>query len=95
MLKIPRLAVLCIMLCTPGIAWAQDCAPHCDYVHDYGPYDFSWVSPGLVGYPVCDRAGSCSPHLVYRKFGRPWPGITIRIRRTPRNGRTIRQQTTN
>lgn len=95
MLKIVRLAVLCILSCAPAIASAQDCAPHCDYVHDYGPYDYSWVSPGLVGYPICDRAGNCLPHLVYRKFGHPGPGITIRVRPTPPNGRVIREQTAN
>ena len=95
MLKIARLAVLSVLLGVPVVAVAQDCAPHCDYVHDYGPYDFSWVSPGLVGYPVCDRAGNCLPHLVYRKSGRPWPGITIRVRPTPAARPIVRQSVVN
>lgn len=82
MLKILPPAVLCVLVATFGVAFASDCAPHCDYVHDYGPYDLSWVSPGLVGIPVCDRQGNCSPHLVYRRFGRPWPRITITVRPT-------------
>ena len=84
MLRILGLAVLGAGLGMSGTALAYDCAPHCDYVHDYGPYDLSWVSPGLVGIPVCDRHGNCSPHLVYRRFGRPWPGITITVRPTYR-----------
>jgi hypothetical protein len=96
MLKILPLAVLCSLLCVPRAAWAyDDCAPRCDYVHDYGPYDFSWVSPGLVAYPICDREGNCSPHLVYRNFGRPRPGITIRVRPTPPSGRIVRDRAVN
>lgn len=82
MLKILPPSVLCVLIWTSGVAFAYDCAPHCDYVHDYGPYDFSWVSPGLVGYPVCDREGNCSPNLVYRRFGHLRPGIRIRVRPT-------------
>jgi hypothetical protein len=85
--RILTVAAACMLLSAPGVAFAYDCAPHCDYVHDYGPYDFSWVSRGLVGYPLCGPDGSCSPHLVYRQFGRPWPGITIRVRPTPRGVR--------
>ena len=67
-----------------GIAWATDCSPHCDYNHDYGPYDFSYVRPGLVGYPVCDWQGNCAPRLVYRYTGRR-PGVRIIIRPTNPN----------
>ena len=61
-------------------AAAADCINHCDYWHYYGPYDFSYISPGLVGYPRCDRLGNCSPNLIYVS---PYPGrwqkrITIR-----------------
>jgi hypothetical protein len=80
MLKVLAPAVLGVVLCVPAVAFAYDCAPHCDYVHDYGPYDLSWVAPGLVGFPLCDRGGNCSPHLVYRRFGHPWPRITITVR---------------
>jgi hypothetical protein len=81
-LKVFPPAVLSIFLGASGVALAYDCAPHCDYTHDYGPYDFSYLAPGLVGYPVCDRHGNCSPYLVYRRFGRPWPGIDITVRPT-------------
>ena len=82
MLKVLPAAVLFAFVLASGAALAYDCAPHCDYVHDYGPYDLSWVAPGLVGYPVCDRAGNCSPHLVYRQFGPRRVGITITVRPT-------------
>jgi hypothetical protein len=42
-----------------------DCTPHCDYVHDYGPYDFTYIRPGLYGLPRCGPTGDCSPDLVY------------------------------
>jgi hypothetical protein len=90
MLRLFALTVAGFILGWPGIAFAYDCAPHCDYVHDYGPVDLSWVSPGLFGYPVCDREGNCSPHLVYRRFGQPWPGVAITVRPTPRRYRDIR-----
>jgi len=91
MLKFLSPAVLCVLVWTSGAAFADDCAPHCDYVHDYGPYDLSWVSPGLVGYPICDRRGDCSPHLVYRRFGRSWPDITITVRPTYRAHPIVRR----
>jgi len=89
MLRLFVAGVAGFLIARPGIAFEYDCAPHCDYVHDYGPYDFSWVSPGLFGYPHCDREGDCSPHLVYRRFGQPWPGVTITVRPTSRRYRDI------
>ncbi|MGH6673027.1 MAG: hypothetical protein ACRECV_13775 [Xanthobacteraceae bacterium] len=71
--------VLSLTLFASGAAWAADCSPYCDYVHDYGPYDFSYVRPGLFGFPVCDRRGNCAPHLVYTYSGPPRRGITIVI----------------
>ncbi len=63
----------------PGLADAAagECAPHCDYYHDYGPYDFTYVRPGLYGFPVCDSNGNCSPHLVYTLSRRPQGQVTI------------------
>lgn len=66
-----------------GAALAADCAPHCDFVHDYGPYDFSYIRPGLAGVPVCDRQGDCSPHLAFVYSGRR-PQIRIYIHPTHR-----------
>ena len=40
------------------------CAPYCDFTHFYGPYNFTWVRPGLYAYPLCGPEGSCSPYLV-------------------------------
>jgi hypothetical protein len=59
-------------------AQAGDCAANCDFYHNYGPYDFSYIRPGLTGYPVCDRRGNCLPYLRYYVYGRPVGRITIR-----------------
>jgi hypothetical protein len=77
-------AILSSVLLGSGVAWATDCFPYCDYVHDYGPYDFSYIRPGLVGYPVCDWRGNCAPRLAYRYTGRR-PGVRIFIRPTHPN----------
>lgn len=74
-------AAMGIILLWAEIAFADSCAPTCDWTHNYGPYDLSWVYPGLVGIPVCDRDGYCLPQLVYRYTGSK-PGITITVRPT-------------
>jgi hypothetical protein len=53
-----------------------DCTPYCDFVHYYGPHDFTYVRPGLFAYPRCGPSGDCSPYLVSsrRYVGR----ITVR-----------------
>ena len=61
-----------------GSARAEECRLHCDYWHFYGPYDFSYVSPGLLGYPLCDREGNCSPFLTYVFPGRRHGRVTVR-----------------
>jgi hypothetical protein len=54
------------IVATPGSAFAQtDCTPHCDFNHYYGPSDYTYVRPGLFGYPRCGPRGNCSPNLVY------------------------------
>ena len=65
-----------------GVA-EQLCFPHCDYVHYYGPYDFSYKQPGLFGYPQCGPQGDCAPNLVYM-MAVPRPGPTGRITVRPR-----------
>jgi len=45
-------------------AGAIECAPYCDYTHDYGPYDLTWKRPGLYGFPVCAPNGECAPRAV-------------------------------
>ena len=59
-----------------------ECFPHCDYWHDYGPYDFTYKRPGLFGYPICDVRGNCAPYLryTYQRGYAPRKSITIRVR---------------
>ena len=64
------LAALCLSFCGAGTALAVECYARCDYVHDYGPYDFTYVRPGLYGYPLCNLRGECLPNLVYSTSGR-------------------------
>ncbi len=59
----------------------QLCFPHCDYVHYYGPFDFTYVRPGLFGYPRCGPQGDCSPHLAYSTTGGLPGRITVRFPR--------------
>jgi hypothetical protein len=59
-------------------AIAAECTPHCDYIQDYGPYDYTYVRPGLFGYAICDWWGNCSPYRVYAYSGRRTGRITIR-----------------
>ena len=78
-------AALCLSLCGAGTALAVECYPHCDYVHDYGPYDFTYVRPGLYGYPLCNLRGECLPNLVYSTSGRARRGnIEVRFISRPR-----------
>ena len=58
---------------------AVECAPWCDFTHDYGPYDLTYKRPGLYGYPVCGPNGNCSPYTVY-SYPRP-RGVHITVRR--------------
>ena len=57
---------------------SADCSERCDHYHDYGPYDFSYIQPGLLGWPVCDRQGNCSPYLIYTHPGYRRGQITVR-----------------
>lgn len=77
-------AAVCMLVAlaaAPAAAAEVGCAPFCDFTHFYGPYDFTWVRPGLYAYPSCGPSGSCSPYLVtsqrfrgrvtVRSLGRP------------------------
>jgi len=78
-------AILGLSLFGSTAARAEDCGAHCDYWHNYGPYDFSYIQPGLLGYPICDRQGNCAPHLAYVYPGRRYGRVTIRpVVRAPR-----------
>ena len=58
-------AVASLLLLMPGAASAEvDCAPYCDFTHDYGPQDFTYVRPGLFLYLRCGPSGYCSPYLL-------------------------------
>ena len=70
-----------------GTVSAAECYPHCDYNHDYGPYDFSYIRPGLYAYPVCGPRGACAPYLVYGNSGVRSGNIIVTF---PRRPRTIR-----
>jgi hypothetical protein len=65
-------------------ASAAECYPHCDYNHYYGPYDFSYIRPGLYAYPVCGPRGRCAPHLVYGYSGLRYGTIEVRFPRRTR-----------
>jgi hypothetical protein len=71
-------AVCGVLLVGSAPASAEvDCTPYCDFVHYYGPHDFTYVRPGLFAYLRCGPSGDCSPYLVSssrRYFGR----ITVR-----------------
>jgi hypothetical protein len=60
---------------------AAECFPRCDYTHYYGPYDFTYVRPGLFAYPRCDLRGNCSPQLVYSTSGFRRGNVTVRFPR--------------
>lgn len=61
-----------------------DCHPYCDFVHYYGPQDFSYIRPGLYLYPRCGPRGSCSPHLIAAHPRRPIGRVIVRSRSAPR-----------
>jgi hypothetical protein len=76
-------AVLGLTLCSAGTVLAAECFPYCDYNHNYGPYDFTYVKPHLYGYPVGGPRGNCNPRLAYTTSGRP-PRGNIEVRTVPR-----------
>jgi len=80
MLRLPAAALFGLVLAGSGAASAEQCYPVCDYYHDYGPQDFTYVRPGLYGFPRCGPSGDCSPYLVYTYPIRRQGRITIRTR---------------
>ncbi len=60
---------------------AAECFPHCDYSHYYGPFDFTYVQPGLFGYSLCGPRGNCSALLAYSTSGVRRGRITVRFPR--------------
>ena len=37
-----------LTLCSAGTLLAAECFPYCDYNHNYGPYDFTYVKAGAL-----------------------------------------------
>jgi hypothetical protein len=78
MSRLTAAAIGLLLWLAPGSAFAQsDCAPYCDFKHDYGPRDFTWTQPWGYGpeqsiylrpgrflYPRCGPSGYCSPYLL-------------------------------
>jgi hypothetical protein len=62
---------------------AAQCYPRCDYNHYYGPSNFTYLQPGLYGYPVCDPRGICSPSMVYAYSVPRFGNIEVRFPRRP------------
>jgi hypothetical protein len=86
MMRVFTATVFGVLFCGLSPALAEvECFPHCDYWHDYGPYDFTYKRPGLFGYPVCDARGNCEPYLryTYQRGYAPRKSITIRVRPRP------------
>jgi len=71
-----------------SIVSAAECFPYCDYTHYYGPFDFTYVQPGLFGSPLCGARGNCSAHLVYSTTGVRRGRITVRFPRATAIGPT-------
>lgn len=85
--SVSRLRTACLAVAAaaavlvPGAAAGDPCAPHCDFNHYYGPYDFTYRVPAF-GWPRCDARGDCAPDLAY-VAPQPWPQhrgrITVRL----------------
>jgi hypothetical protein len=75
------LASLAVLLA--GAAAAQEvCFPHCDYMHYYGPTDFTYVQPGLFGHlHHCGPQGNCAPYQTLSPSGILPGRITVRFPR--------------
>jgi hypothetical protein len=89
MLRLFAAANLILFLIGSGTVLAEECSPHCDYWHNYGPYDLSSIRPGLFGYPICDQRGNCSPHLSYTYSGHQHGQVTITVRPLIRTTRRL------
>ena len=81
MLRFFAAALLAFFCVGTHTASAAECYPHCDYTHYYGPFDFTYVQPGLYAYPRCGVRGNCSPYMVYSTSGFHRGTITVRFPR--------------
>ena len=87
-----RYSLFALLLVVASPALAIECAPYCDYTHDYGPYDLSWQRPGRYAFPLCAPNGECAPravHVYSPVSGWPywdyWRYRGVRITVRPRN----------
>jgi hypothetical protein len=62
----PTAAMLIVFSFGSAPALAQDCAPWCDFYHDYGPYK---IGPDVYCRPRCGPGGNCAPFLVCERQG--------------------------
>lgn len=70
------------LLVSPAAAQTS-CAPYCDYLHDYGPRDLTYVRPGLFCYPRCFPDGTCAPYSDCSVSGPQRGRVTIRTFAAP------------
>jgi hypothetical protein len=85
MLRVFAVVLFTLLFFGSNTAWADDCYPHCDWNHDFGPYDFTFKRLGLFAYPICGPRQECSPYLRY-VYQRGYPlreRIIIRPRSRP------------
>ena len=87
-----RCSLFAFVLVVATPAFAIDCAPYCDFTHNYGPYDLSWKQPGRYAFPVCGPNGVCAPHAVnvhspVSGWAWYWPYRGVRITVRPRTRR--------
>ena len=75
------LAILAFFCAGTGAVSAAECFPYCDYTHYYGPFDFTYIQPGLYGHALCGPRGNCSPQLAYSTSGVRRGRITVRFPR--------------
>jgi hypothetical protein len=75
------LAILAFLCVGTRPVSAAECFPHCDYTNYYGPFDFTYVQPGLYGHPLCGPRGNCSALLAYSTSGFRRGRITVRFPR--------------
>ena len=83
-----RYSLLALFLAASPAA-AIECAPYCDFTHDYGPYDLTWKRPGRYAFPLCAPNGECAPRAAhvyspvsgwpYWDYG-PYRGVRITVR---------------
>jgi hypothetical protein len=84
MVKVLSAAFFGLALVAPVPSHAQtSCEPYCDYLHDYGPRDLTYVHPGLFCYPRCFPNGTCAPYGYCTVSGARTGRVTVRSFASP------------